>query len=511
MSRHRRAASVTSTAMGLSQESTDEAVWFEDNDVVFDYLNDNSPATKATKGKETPNKPTSLPRSSSLSYVMEPTTQKVSEDNIPTTPKAANNDDMRKLQSNFDFAIRTIAMLQSQLNTTNATIERLHKDLDRVHMSESTAVKAADAAVRTVDLLREQLRVSSQECMAKVDPIDSQNLQNELEKSQQSLSKVQWELDKALSKGKDDTIKLLVLEQKLVEAGVDVSTKASELGSLREKHTEVLQELNSRKEKATNWEAKYHAAASSNNELGLQISALQSQLAEAQSHTKQLQDEATTLQLQLNSYAIAVPKMNLELQQLRNEWVITRKTLKQEIKLTQTTLFKWSQDSTEAAIQHNEREVALEAKHAKIAQWQYQVKAEKLRSADIQQQLWKANALYEKDIAACHQEYERLREHVNVMLGVKTSLASEVRSSLERIQALEASLNEKEIKCQQFQKKNSALVQQVKIMRHTQARELERVLLHKEDKSPENQYGPPSDWLEFLQLLLIYREEHPQR
>ncbi|KDO26522.1 hypothetical protein SPRG_22213 [Saprolegnia parasitica CBS 223.65] len=534
MSHHRRAASVNVSTSPTSD--IDDINWFDDAEAVIDYLGDNSPAIPKKLSETLPAKATTLSRASSLTCEKERSVfehvQCVavslaeapvgSKDQLgcrkdllesPVVDKPTEN----HLHANLELAILTIASLQSQLGVATSTNERLRQDLDRLMTSESTAMKAADAAVRTVDVLREQLRVSSHEQLAKVaapvvDPVEAKRLA-ELAATKEALTKALWDRDAALAKDKATAAMLKQVETSLFQASVDVAAKTTEVTQLRAAHDALEAELANAKAVGADSQAKLERAMERIDVLSTTAASVSEENTDLHARVMTWQADADAKSAQIQSWQRLVPRLHTELAELRSEWVQSKRVIKQEIKKTQSSLLKWSQDGTDVAIQHNEREVALEAKHAKIAQWQYQVKVEKLRCASIEQQLWKANATYDRDSARWRDEYDRLRDHVNVLLEVKASLATEVRTSLERIQALEATLAHQHLAFSRLKKKQSALQQHVEILQHTHARELERVLLPKTIKSTttaldaENQGEliPPA-WLDFVRLVHVHRE-----
>ncbi|EQC32813.1 hypothetical protein SDRG_09351 [Saprolegnia diclina VS20] len=533
MSRHRRAASVNASTSPTSD--IDDINWFDDADAVFDYLGDNSPAMAKRVSETVSAKPATLSRASSLTYATEKERKSSVYDHVQcvavslgeprhsTSSKDCLGKDVADspvveepkethLQANFDLAIATIASLQSQLGVAASTNERLRQDLDRLLTSESTAVKAADAAVRTVDVLREQLRVSSHEQLAKVtpvaDPIDPKLLA-ELAAAKEALTKALWERDAAVAKDKDSAASLKQLETSLFQASVDVAAKTTELAHLHTARDALAAELAHAKAVGAESQAQLERALERSDVLSATAASVSAENTELHTRVVTWQAEVDAKAAQIQSWQRLVPRLHTELTEVRNEWLQSKRVIKQEIKKTQSSLLKWSQDGTDVAIQHNEREVALEAKHAKIAQWQYQVKVEKLRCASIEQQLGKANATYDRDSARWRDEYDRLRDHVNVLLEVKASLAAEVRTSLERIQTLEATLAHQRLAFSRLKKKQSSLQQHVEILQHTHARELERVLLHKAlETAPgaENQGELPPEWLDFVRLVQVHRE-----
>ncbi|OQR86339.1 hypothetical protein ACHHYP_10634 [Achlya hypogyna] len=555
---------------------TDEPDWFEEAEAVIDYLGDNSPNVKpwvtGLLSNYTSVSPVILSRSSSLTYITDQDRKQCivqyeslwcGEAHIllPSPPSSASEhasirpkdeakaetvetkvdsaNTTRQLQSNLDLAVSMIASLQSQLATAHAPSDGAQISIGTLHLrkgidtfgiiismqaSEATALKAADAAVRTVDVLREQLRVSSQEQLARVAPadtVDTSQLQMDLASASQTIVKLQWELEAGRTKDRDRDVKVAQLEQQLFQSTVDVAAKSNELAHLQGIHRGALDELALSKESEEALREKQRSTDTVVETLTARVNAVEGQLCTALANAMTWQTEATAKAAQLAGLQAIVPRLHTvatraialaydemkELAQLRTEWQASKRAVKHEIKKTQSFFLKWSTEGTEVAIAHNEREVALEAKHAKIAQWQYQVKAEKLRYSELQQQLWKANSAYERDMSNWRSEYERLREHVNVMLEVKASLATEVRTSFERIQKLEATAAQHEQLHQRLKKKNESLVQQVQILQHTHARELERLLLRQGCVECENQRAMPPDWEGFVDLLAVYREE----
>ncbi|ETW07038.1 hypothetical protein H310_03124 [Aphanomyces invadans] len=177
--------------------SPSEIDWMnEDNDLFLDYMN----TTTSDQRKGTPyldpaavssphlaapvlaSVPPAIPPPTDMETIFQPTPVRATstaarEERLPPTfaealrrsipPTEADTMDGRRpevaddrvktLQANFDLAVTTIGVLQAQLVAANATIERLHLDVDRM---EAQAVQSAATAARTAEELRDQLQSS---------------------------------------------------------------------------------------------------------------------------------------------------------------------------------------------------------------------------------------------------------------------------------------------------------------------------------------------------------------
>ncbi|ETW07039.1 hypothetical protein H310_03125 [Aphanomyces invadans] len=205
-------------------------------------------------------------------------------------------------------------------------------------------------------------------------------------------------------------------------------------------------------------------------------------------------------------------------QRVKDAMQAMKRTMATEFKKTKALLGKWSIECTEVCLRHNDREVATAQKVAKLGLCHQQLRSERNKALELQQQLWKDQAKHERIAQQLHDELDETRDHLQVLMQVKVGLVADAHASRERLhhgEMAEAALRQDRAR---LTKLNQALHQQLQILQHTHARDMERALLHHSHVGKNKVKQPPlnqtdediptaEDWSEFLDLIMVHREE----
>jgi len=102
-------------------------------------------------------------------------------------------------------------------------------------------------------------------------------------------------------------------------------------------------------------------------------------------------------------------------------------------------------------------------KHSRLLHLTSQVKIERAKVADLQQELWKFRTSNEKTAEKLRSKYCTVKDNLNVMVAVKNGLQLELNTSKEKVSQLEVGLNKQIQASAHYKKKNSHLCQQIQV------------------------------------------------
>ncbi|GLD97420.1 hypothetical protein PINS_up006104 [Pythium insidiosum] len=179
-------------------------------------------------------------------------------------------------------------------------------------------------------------------------------------------------------------------------------------------------------------------------------------------------------------YERFVAQVKLFHSQLRALAVETKEQLRREMKKTQQTLASVEQQAREMAIQQNEKAVALVAKQSRVIQLEAQLKNERQTVHQLELALGKTTRALERKEATFKAKYQEQREFLEITAAVRNGLTTELQAKKKQLAELEQHVKSLTLSKADVEKKNKHLAQQVKIMQHMHAREMEKVALSRQ-------------------------------
>jgi hypothetical protein len=163
--------------------------------------------------------------------------------------------------------------------------------------------------------------------------------------------------------------------------------------------------------------------------------------------------------------------------QLRTLATGTRELIQSELKKSTQLLAQWQQHASEVAIQHNDKAMALVAKQNRIIQLESQLKNERQSVVQLDASLAKTTRALQRKDELFRAKYQEQKEYLDITVAVRNGLTHELQSKKQKLDQLEMRLRDAGLARDAADKKNKLLVQQVKIMQHAHAREMEQVAL----------------------------------
>uniref|UniRef100_K3WP70 Uncharacterized protein n=1 Tax=Globisporangium ultimum (strain ATCC 200006 / CBS 805.95 / DAOM BR144) TaxID=431595 RepID=K3WP70_GLOUD len=164
----------------------------------------------------------------------------------------------------------------------------------------------------------------------------------------------------------------------------------------------------------------------------------------------------------------------------------TRESLKAEMKATESTLLAVQEHAYEFAIRQNQKDMRIVSAQNKIIQLEAQRKNDKQTMNQLEAALAKATKTLERKNATFTTKYHEQKEHLDITLAVRHGLTNELHMKKQQVLDLEKQLANMTLAKDAGDVKRKQLQQQIKIMQHTHARELENCasLLAKDRSAP---------------------------
>ncbi|CAK4683347.1 unnamed protein product [Aphanomyces euteiches] len=425
----------------------------EKNDVFLDYLDESIKPSIALQEIQADPKP--IPRAVSLPIL----TDALSDQNPSPLRHGLRHEkstqEAMHLQANLDTAIATIAQLQTQLAQANGTCERLREEVNRMQSNEASAVKTADSAIRTVDVLREKLRATTDEKLSKATLTDTP------QRDDSQTIRLECELELARSAISKLEAKVEALESTKLSTLMELDTTANQLKHCQQAHFDCQQLLQETRDECTKWKQQAQAVDAAAQQT---TEAVETLMEEKRQLERQFQDFRSQRQVQ-STFAMekAAATLREKHRRLADAWLAVKRAIKAESRKTAASFTEWANDCTEVCLRHNEREVALSLKLAKMHSWQNQLRAERAKTMTLQQQLWKAESSRDKIKSQLQEELDGVKDHLNVLMAVKVGLVADVQASRDRHIEEESTVAELRREIEQLQKKNIALQQHLQV------------------------------------------------
>ncbi|TYZ60147.1 hypothetical protein PybrP1_003114 [[Pythium] brassicae (nom. inval.)] len=155
----------------------------------------------------------------------------------------------------------------------------------------------------------------------------------------------------------------------------------------------------------------------------------------------------------------------------------TRELVRSEVQTMREMLRAVQEQAFELAVRQQQRETQAAAKQSRIIQLEAQLKNDKQAVNQLEAALSKATRALEKKGGLFKSKYSEQKEHLELTLAVRQGLVHELQAKKQQALELEAKLAQAALAKRKAEAKNSQLQQQVQILQHTHARELEKFAL----------------------------------
>ncbi|KAF1336798.1 hypothetical protein FI667_g5, partial [Globisporangium splendens] len=166
-----------------------------------------------------------------------------------------------------------------------------------------------------------------------------------------------------------------------------------------------------------------------------------------------------------------VHRLHGVLRQLVSE---TRESLRAEMKTVESTLLAVQEHAYELAIRQNQKDMRIVSAQNKIIQLETQRKNDKQTMNQLEAALAKTTKTLERKNATFTTKYHEQKEHLDVTLAVRHGLTNELHMKKQQVLDIEKQLANMTLARDTVDVKRKQLHQQIKIMQHTHARELEK-------------------------------------
>ncbi|ETV68502.1 hypothetical protein, variant 1 [Aphanomyces astaci] len=444
-----------------------------------------------------------------------------------------DNHDMKTvvtMQANLDLAITTLGVLHVQLLAANGAVERLQVDVHRIQLSEARAVQDAESARQSIDELREQLRhatapvaaIASQKHVSIATSTDEQNVCSiggdqgiaQAVATANALSRVQADLERATATCNQWEARCKAAATGQDEARVEVEAMKAMFEEEKRVHLECQQHLQAANVECANSRLRAEAAEAQLDDLTERLSHV-----ERDKSALQVQIQLLTSR-QLAVQHIVVHGVVEKQQRVKDAWQHTKRVVASECKKTKSLFAKWSNECMEICLRHNDRQVDVAQKVATLGLWQQQLRTERSKTMGLQQQLWKATSKHERMTQQLRDELDETRDHLQVLMQVKVGLVADGQASREKISQADAAAAALRYETARLTKLNMTLHQQIQILQHTHARDMERAMCNQHGPrakrglpstssvNQESEESPtPEDWCSFLDLVMVHHQE----
>lgn len=173
-------------------------------------------------------------------------------------------------------------------------------------------------------------------------------------------------------------------------------------------------------------------------------------------------------------FAGQVQSLQAQLKTLGTE---AKDLVKKEIKRMTFLLAKGQQQASELAMQYNHRAMALAAKKNRIIQLETQLKNERQTVNQLEATLAKTTRTLQRKEELFKSKYQEQKEFLDITVVVRNGLSHELQSKRAKMDELEQLVQELTRSKEAMERKNRHLSQQVKIMQHMHVREMEQVVI----------------------------------